>query len=87
MLTQALIKFLFPDSAPPGITTTLLVITFFGSLNLFAVSILGEYIAKIFEEVKRRPHFIRRSIIRRGNVAPSDGEVGIFAGRRHERRV
>ena len=29
---------------------------------------LGEYLAKIFEEVKRRPHFIRRSMIRDGEV-------------------
>jgi hypothetical protein len=29
---------------------------------------IGEYIAKIFEEVKQRPHFIRRSIVRDGEV-------------------
>ena len=51
-----------PELVPPGVTTTLLLILFFGSLNLFAIGLLGEYIAKIFEEVKRRPHFIRRSI-------------------------
>ena len=65
-------KLLFPDVAPPGITTTLLLILFFGSLNFFGISVLGEYLAKIFEEVKRRPHFIRRSLIR-------DGEVRIVA--------
>jgi dolichol-phosphate mannosyltransferase len=61
-------RLLFPQLAPPGVTTTLLVILFFGSLNFFAISVLGEYLAKIFEEVKRRPHFIRRSIIRDGDV-------------------
>ncbi len=66
MTLQILTKLFFPQSAPPGVTTTLLLVTFFGSLNLFAISILGEYIAKIFEEVKGRPHFIRRSIIRHG---------------------
>jgi dolichol-phosphate mannosyltransferase len=53
---------------PRGLTTTLIVITFFGSINLLAISIIGEYIAKIFEEVKRRPHFIRRHIIRDGEI-------------------
>ena len=43
-------------------------ILFFGSLNLFAVSMVGEYLAKVFEEVKRRPHFIRRSIIAHGEI-------------------
>jgi hypothetical protein len=30
--------------------------------------VIGEYISKIFEEVKRRPHFVRRSMIRDGEV-------------------
>ncbi|MGO9471744.1 MAG: hypothetical protein ACLQVF_47285, partial [Isosphaeraceae bacterium] len=59
---------LFPGLVPPGITTTLLLVLFFGSLNFFGISVLGEYLAKIFEEVKRRPHFIRRSMIRDGEV-------------------
>ena len=45
-----------------------MVVLFFGSVNLFAISLVGEYIAKIFEEVKRRPHFLRRSIVRDGEV-------------------
>lgn len=59
---------LLPHLAPRGVTTLLLCILFFGSLNLFAVGIVGEYIAKIFEEVKQRPHFIRRSIIQNGQA-------------------
>jgi hypothetical protein len=35
---------------------------------MLAVSVLGEYIAKIFEEVKRRPHFVRRNLIRDGEI-------------------
>lgn len=67
-ILQILLKYFFPDSAPHGVTTTLVLVTFFGSLNLFAISIIGEYIAKIFEEVKGRPHFIRKAIIRRGSI-------------------
>jgi dolichol-phosphate mannosyltransferase len=68
MLLQIVSRLLFPQSAPHGVTTLIICILFFGSLNLFAVSLVGEYLAKIFEEVKRRPHFIRRSIIARGEV-------------------
>ncbi len=68
MVLQVLGKLLFPGLAPPGVTTVLLAIMFFGSLNFFGIGILGEYLAKIFEEVKRRPLFIRRSIIRDGEV-------------------
>ncbi len=68
---QIAARILFPTSAPRGITTTLLLILFFGSLNFLGISILGEYLAKVFEEVKRRPHFIRRSEIREGEVRPA----------------
>lgn len=66
---QVLYKLLYPTATPQGVTTLLLVISFSGALNLFAISIIGEYIGKIMEEVKQRPHFIRRSIIRDGIVS------------------
>jgi dolichol-phosphate mannosyltransferase len=66
-------RLLFPEAAPRGFTSLVLVVIFFGSINILAISLIGEYIAKIFEEVKRRPHFIRRSFIRDGEVrAASD---------------
>jgi dolichol-phosphate mannosyltransferase len=68
MSTQLLARLFFPELAPRGITTLLMAVLFFGSLNLLAISIVGEYVAKIFEEVKRRPHFIRRSVIKEGEI-------------------
>jgi dolichol-phosphate mannosyltransferase len=68
ILLQLIAKIMFPWLAPKGVTTLLLTILFFGALNLAGLSILGEYLAKIFEEVKRRPHFIRRSIIEDGEI-------------------
>jgi polyisoprenyl-phosphate glycosyltransferase len=67
-LEQVLAKLLFPQLAPRGVTTLEIAVLFFGSVNLLAVSIVGEYLAKIFEEVKRRPHFIRRSMIKDGEI-------------------
>jgi dolichol-phosphate mannosyltransferase len=61
-------RLLMPSASPRGATTIILCILFFGSLNLFGVAIVGEYIAKIFEESKHRPHFIRRCIIKRGET-------------------
>ena len=65
---QVTARLLFPELTPQGITTVLLSILFFGSLNLFGLAILGEYVAKIIEEVKQRPQFIRRNIITNGEV-------------------
>ena len=76
--TQVIFKLLFPDSAPEGVTTIMLLIMVFGSTTLLAVSLIGEYIAKIFDEVKQRPHFIRNRIIRDGRFHDADdtGESG-----------
>ena len=65
---QIIGRILFPELVPPGFTTSLVLILFFGSLNFFGISVLGEYLAKVFVEVKKRPHFIRRSEIRDGEV-------------------
>jgi polyisoprenyl-phosphate glycosyltransferase len=70
-LLQITARLLFVGLTPRGVTTTLLVIMFFGSLNLLGISLLGEYLGKVFEEVKRRPHFIRRALVRDGEVRPA----------------
>jgi nucleoside-diphosphate-sugar epimerase/glycosyltransferase involved in cell wall biosynthesis len=69
---QILAKILFPESAPKGIVTVLLSIIFFGSINLLGIAILGEYVGKILEEAKQRPHFIRRWIIRDGTFIETE---------------
>jgi dolichol-phosphate mannosyltransferase len=68
---EVVLRILAPGVTPRGLTTTLVLILFFGSANIFAVALVGEYIAKIFEEVKQRPLFIRKSIVRDGEVRPS----------------
>jgi len=45
----------------PGYATLLTIITFFGGIQLLSIGILGEYIAKIFNEVKQRPKYIVES--------------------------
>jgi nucleoside-diphosphate-sugar epimerase/glycosyltransferase involved in cell wall biosynthesis len=63
------LRILIPDIAPRGATTLLLASLFFGAINLFAVGLLGEYIAKIMEEVKGRPRLIRAGLIRNGETS------------------
>lgn len=70
-LLQFFGRLFVPHLVPPGLTTVLLLILTFGSLNLLAISLIGEYIGKIFEEVKQRPLFVRRSVIREGDVRPA----------------
>ena len=73
----AFLRIFRPDIVPPGITTVLIVILIFGSFNIFAIGLVGEYISKILIEVKERPRLIRRALIRNGksiNLMP----VGIL---------
>lgn len=42
----------------PGWATIVTAISFFGGLQLFALGIVGEYIGRVFDEVKHRPHYI-----------------------------
>ena len=43
---------------PQGVSTIIVVCLFLGAVQLFSLSFLAEYMAKIFEEVKGRPLFI-----------------------------
>ena len=42
----------------PGLPTTVLVVTFFSGVQLLSLGLIGEYIGRIYDEVKRRPMFI-----------------------------
>lgn len=48
----------------PGLSTTVLVITFFSGVQLLCLGLMGEYIGRIYDEVKRRPLYIVDKIIR-----------------------
>ncbi len=61
---QVGLRIVRPDLTPPGISAVLIVILFLGSVQLLGISFLGEYLIKIFEEVKQRPMYIRKEIIR-----------------------
>jgi len=60
------LRLFVPDVAPRGITTLLVTILMFGSFNIFAIGLVGEYVAKIMSEVKGRPRLIRSALIRNG---------------------
>ncbi len=42
----------------PGYAATVLVVTFFGALNLFGLGIIGSYVWRSFENTKGRPGYI-----------------------------
>jgi polyisoprenyl-phosphate glycosyltransferase len=43
---------------PVGNPTLVILVLFMGGIQLISVGILGEYIGRIYEEVRARPRFI-----------------------------
>lgn len=46
--------------AVPGFTTVILLLIIIGAILMIALGIIGQYLAKIYDEVKRRPRYIIR---------------------------
>ena len=57
------VSYFFNQEAPKGITTLIVLVLFLGGVQLLSISILSEYIGKIFEETKKRPNFIIKKIL------------------------
>ncbi|HEY7772483.1 MAG TPA: glycosyltransferase family 2 protein [Marinagarivorans sp.] len=56
----------FTDSAIPGWASILLPLLFIGSVQLMCLGILGEYMAKIYAEVKARPKYHIDQVSKKG---------------------
>jgi dolichol-phosphate mannosyltransferase len=54
----------------PGITTTVIIVLLLGGMQLMAIGIIGEYLARVYDEVKRRPLYLVQS---RVNFDGGDG--------------
>ena len=65
LMIYSLIQY-FAGSAVEGYTTLLMVLLLVGSAMMISLGIIGYYIAKIYEEVKRRPRYIISKVIKNG---------------------
>ena len=58
------IKTIFFHEPVAGFTSLVVLITFFGGIQLLSIGIIGEYIGRIFNETKNRPLYIVKNIKR-----------------------
>jgi len=56
-------KILNPQYLVSGWTSVILVIIYFGGVQLLTIGILGQYIGSLFDEVKKRPEYIVDEVI------------------------
>ena len=54
----ALYSRFFRAQTPTGWTSLVVLFLFFGGMQLLVLGIVGEYVGRIFEEVKNRPHYV-----------------------------
>lgn len=64
--SHVLFKKLVYNSTPEGFTALLFTIIAFGGIQLFAIGLIGEYVLRIFFQVKKRPLFIIKERIAQG---------------------
>jgi dolichol-phosphate mannosyltransferase len=63
---------LFTGLAIPGWTSITMATSFFGAMNALGIAVLGEYVIRIYEQVRARPLYL---VERRVNFPDADGEV------------
>jgi len=64
-----------PSWAVSGVFTLFALVFFFLGVQLFAIGLLGEYVGRIYQEVRNRPRFVVRQVIRDGVATPGGVEA------------
>jgi len=75
---QIVARLVDPGAVPSGLSTIIVIVLFLGGIQLMCLSVIGWYLAHMYEEVKRRPPFIVESILndpRAGETAAVEASV------------
>lgn len=54
---------LFMQRSPQGFTAIIVIVTFLSGMNLFFMGVIGEYVGRVYEEVKARPLYVIDRIV------------------------
>ena len=64
-------RIFYPSSALTGLTIVMMAVFFLGAVQLVSIGILGQYIGRIYEEVKGRPLYTLAEVVGFGDRNPS----------------
>jgi polyisoprenyl-phosphate glycosyltransferase len=75
-VVEVVLKIVDPGAAPKGYTTLVVVILFVGGVQMICFSVIGSYMAHMYEEIKARPPYILDRVLnpprpRGSSVAPA----------------
>jgi dolichol-phosphate mannosyltransferase len=59
-----LARLVFEKNTPPGFASLIVVIVFLAGVQLLLLGVVGEYVGRIYEEVKGRPHYVVGKLFR-----------------------
>ena len=62
-IAEIVLKIVNPDAAPEGFTTLIVVVLFIGGVQLMCFSVIGSYLAHMYEEIKARPPYIVEQVL------------------------
>lgn len=68
-IVYAVYSLFFVGETPQGWTSLMIVVTLMGSVQLFVLGIIGQYLGRIHEQVRGRPIFIIRDIVRGRSIS------------------
>ena len=66
LLGYILWSWLFVGKTPQGWASLMMVVTVMGSIQLFVLGIIGQYLGRMHEQVRARPMFIVKDVLRAG---------------------
>ena len=58
IVAMFMLKAVYGEEYPMGIPTITVLVLFLGGVQLVAIGVIGEYVGRIYQEVRRRPRFI-----------------------------
>lgn len=78
---------LFTGLAIPGWASVIITASFFGSLNALGISILGEYVIRIYDQVRARPVYLTAETLNVGMVPAAPLQSGTHQADMEFRRI